>query len=109
MHGHFFYTVYYEDHDGVMKHCRFQINPVYENDIIQEIRPTGNQTWVRDCANGTESINSCPFCIVPLHCNCWLQTDDQYLAETLDTCVIKYPWLKIPIQNITKGPPEFKF
>ena len=77
-----------------MKYCHFQLNPVYEGDIIQEVRPgeylmsTGNQTWVRDCPDGTEAIGSCTFCIVPLHCNCWLRTDNEYLAGSLDTCLI---------------------
>ena len=77
-----------------MKYCKFQINPVYEGYIIQEIHPgeyfmaIGNQTWVRDCPHGTEPLDSCTFCMVPLHCNCWLRTDDQYLAGTLDTWLI---------------------
>ena len=87
-------AVYYGDHDSILKYCWFQMNPVYEDDIVQEVRPgeylmsTGNQTWVRDCPEGTESIDRWTFCIVPLHCNCWLRTDDQYLAGTLDTCLI---------------------
>ena len=87
-------AVFSERHQNILEYCRFQINPVYEGEIVQEVRPgeylmsTGNQTWVRDCPDGAESIDSCAFCIVPLHCNCWLHTEDQYLAGTLDTCLI---------------------
>ena len=60
-------AVFYERHQNILEYCRFQINPVYEGEIVQEVRPgeylmsTGNQTWGRDCPNGTEYIDSCTF------------------------------------------------
>ncbi len=90
-------AIYEDNHVEILRLCDFEINPIYEEQIVRELSPgkylmsMDNTTWIRQCINGTEEIPSCLFCIIHLDCGCQLKAGQYRLMGTFDTCVEQTP------------------
>ncbi len=90
-------AIFEDNHIEILRICDFEINPIYEENIVRELSPgrylmsMHNTTWVKQCINDTEEIPSCLFCIIHLDCGCQLEAGRYRLMGTFDTCVEQTP------------------
>ncbi len=90
-------AIFEDNHVEILRRCEFEINPVFEQEIVRELSPgrylvsMHNTTWIKQCPNETVEIPSCLFCIIYLDCGCQLQAGQYHLMGTYDTCVDQTP------------------
>ena len=90
-------AIFDDDHVAILNTCKFQINPLYEKEIVRELSPgrylmsMRNTTWTRQCGNVTEELDSCLYCEIQLDCGCQLQAGQYHLSVTFEPCVKQAP------------------
>ncbi len=90
-------AIFEDNHVEILKRCDFEINPIFEQEIVRELSPgrylmsMQNTTWIKRCPNETVEIPSCLFCIIHLDCGCQLEAGQYHLMGTFDTCVEQTP------------------